>query len=57
MAESFDKRERSPAISDDLIKEALKTGLSSIQPSDELLKKTIENCRKEIVGANEGSKR
>lgn len=41
MAKSFDKKN---IIDDDLIRQALKTRLKSIQPSDELIKRTIEKC-------------
>lgn len=48
MAKSFDQNERTPAVSDDLIKDALKTGLSNIHASDDLIRETLAACRNEI---------
>ncbi len=50
MAELFNK---SSLVNDDLIRETLKTGLSGIKPSDELIQKTIEKCSMEYRKANE----
>jgi hypothetical protein len=47
MVESFE-RERTPAVSDDLIRDALRTGLSSIHASDDLIKETLAACQKEL---------
>ncbi|NMA64787.1 MAG: hypothetical protein GX957_00905, partial [Clostridiaceae bacterium] len=46
MAKSYDKNK--DFINDDIIKQALKTGLKSIQPSEELIAKTIDRCSSEI---------
>lgn len=56
MAKSFDKMDNSPAISDDMIKEALKTGLSSIAASDELVKKTLDKCQDQITNGKQSYK-
>ena len=48
MAESYD-RNSSCSISDDMIKEALKSGLSSIKASDDLINITLEKCQTEIT--------
>ncbi|NLU51689.1 MAG: hypothetical protein GXX10_02325 [Clostridiaceae bacterium] len=52
MAKIFDKNQISSNMNDDIIKEALKTGLSSIRPSDELVEKTLAQCRNEILNQN-----
>ncbi len=48
MVESLDQGERTPAVSDDLIKDSLKIGLSSIHASDDLVRDTLALCHKEI---------
>lgn len=48
MAKSFTKNDP-VAVNDDLIREALKTGLSSIRASDDLLEKTLAKCQNEIA--------
>lgn len=48
MAESYD-RKTSLSITDDMIKEALKSGLSSIKASDNLINLTLEKCQTEIT--------
>lgn len=52
MAELFDRSGNFPAISDDKIKEALKTGLMSIQPSNDLINETLDKCKSEILNVN-----
>ena len=56
MAESYD-RNSSCSISDDMIKEALKSGLSSIKASDTLINRTLEKCEKEITEDKKQSKK
>lgn len=48
MAKLSDKKDKLSFINDDTIKDALKTGLSSIQTSDELVRKTLANCQSEL---------
>lgn len=55
MAESFD-RNTSYSITDDMIKEALKSGLSSIKASDDLINLTLEKCQKEITEEKQSKK-
>lgn len=49
MAESYDRNDLSSSITDDMIKEALKSGLSSIKASDYLIESTLEKCQAEIT--------
>ncbi|NLB78784.1 MAG: hypothetical protein GX796_08050 [Clostridiaceae bacterium] len=48
MAESYD-RKISLSINDDMIKEALKLGLSSVKASDDLINRTLGKCQIEIT--------
>lgn len=48
MAKTLDKKQLS-AFDDDFIKEALKTGLESISPSDDIIEKTLSECRDGIL--------
>jgi hypothetical protein len=48
MAESLDRKFNNDKINDDMIKDALKTGLSSIKASDYLVNKTLLKCQAEI---------
>lgn len=49
MAESLDRKKKGNiAIDDDLIRDALKTELSSIKASEDLINKTLIRCREEI---------
>lgn len=48
MAESYN-RKTSLSVIDDMIKEALKSGLSSIKASENLINLTLEKCQTEII--------
>jgi hypothetical protein len=52
MAKSSDLKNKQYSIDDDLIKDALKTGLKSIEASDTLTRKTLESCFTEIDKLN-----
>ena len=56
MAESYD-RKTSLSITDDMIKEALKSGLSSIKASDTLINRTLEKCENVITEDKKQSKK
>jgi hypothetical protein len=56
MAESYD-RKTSLSITDDMIKEALKSGLSSIKSSDTLINRTLEKCENVITEDKKQSKK
>ncbi len=49
MAKSLDKKDLPSFINDDMIREALKTGLKSLQASDDLVRETLSKCQNEIV--------
>ena len=52
MAKSLDEK-NSSFINDDIIREALKTGLKSIQASEDLVRETLSKCQNEL---NQGEK-
>lgn len=56
MAESLDRKQKNNAINDDIIKDALKTGLSSIKASDYLVNKTLLKCQEEIENGKQEKK-
>lgn len=56
MAKSFDREIVLDTINDDLIKEALKEGLTSIKASDNLIMNTIARCQNEITNEKQKHK-
>lgn len=56
MAESLKRKPNNDAINDDMIKDALKTGLSSIKASDYLVNKTLLKCQEEIEKGKQKSR-
>ncbi|MCX7771958.1 MAG: hypothetical protein N2376_02455 [Clostridia bacterium] len=65
MAESFikggqqGKQGENRALNDDILRQALKSGLTSINASDELVKRTLNRCKEEIdaVSLNQSSRK
>lgn len=49
MAESLDRKQNNSAVDDDMIRDALKSGLSSIKASDFLVDETLLKCQEEIA--------
>lgn len=57
MAKSLDKERINNTVNDDMIKDALKLGLSSIKASDYLINQTLLKCQDEITKEKQDKKR